>query len=69
MIDTNQIQQLGQTAQAIKTQLNPWIPALAIAAAWIGRELNRFATWSGAAAEKIITRGGIIKITLKLFWN
>lgn len=69
MIDTNQIAQLGETARAIKTQLNPWLPALAIAAAWLGRELNRLAAWSQNAAEKIIAHGGLIKIVTKLFWN
>jgi hypothetical protein len=69
MIDTNQIAQLGQTAQAIKTQLNPWLPALAIAAAWLGRELNRLSGWSQTAAEKIIAHGGLLKILAKIFWN
>lgn len=69
MLDTNQILQLGQTAQAIKTQVNPWLPALAIAAAWLGRELNRFIAWSRIAAEKIIAHGGVIKILAKIFWN
>jgi hypothetical protein len=69
MFDTNQITQLGQTAQVLKTQLNPWLPALAIAAAWLGRELNRLVAWSQNAAEKIIAHGGLIKIAIKLFWN
>jgi len=69
MIDTNSITQLGQTAQAIRTQLNPWLPALAIAAAWLGRELNRLAAWSASATEKIIAHGGLIKLIGKLFWN
>lgn len=69
MLDTNQIAQLGQTAQAIKTQLNPWLPALAIAAAWLGRELHRLAAWSNSAGEKIIAHGGLGKILMKLFWN
>jgi hypothetical protein len=67
--DTNQINQLAQTAQDLKTQLNPWLPALAVAAAWLGRELNRFAAWSQAAADKIIAHGGIIKIIGKIFYN
>ncbi|HTR42832.1 MAG TPA: hypothetical protein VMH87_14560 [Pseudomonadales bacterium] len=69
MLDTNQINQLGETAQAVKTQLSPWLPALAIAAAWLGRELNRFAAWSAVAADKIIAHGGILKIIGKIFWN
>jgi hypothetical protein len=67
--DTNQINQLAQTAQVVKTQLSPWLPALAVAAAWLGRELNRFIAWSETAAAKIIAHGGIIKIIGKLFYN
>ena len=69
MIDTNQIAQAGEAAQEIKTQLSPWLPAIAVAAAWLGRELNRLAAWSAAAAEKIMAGGGIVKIVTKLFWN
>jgi hypothetical protein len=69
MLDTNQIAQLGQTAQVIKAQINPWLPAIAIAAAWLGRELNRFIIWANFTAEKIIAHGGLIKILCKLFWN
>jgi hypothetical protein len=49
--------------------LNPWLPAMAIAAAWFGRELTRFSAWFQTAAVKIITHGGILKIILKLIWN
>jgi hypothetical protein len=69
MFDTNQINQLGETAQAVKTRLNPWLPALAVAAAWLGRELNRFAGWSAVTTDKIIAHGGIVKIIAKIFWN
>jgi len=68
MLDTNQIAQIGQTAQVIKTQINPWLPAIAIAA-WLGRELNRFIAWSEIAVERIVAHGGLIKILCKLFWN
>jgi hypothetical protein len=67
--DTNQINQLAQTAQDVKVQLSPWLPALAVAAAWLGRELNRFVAWSEIAADRIIAHGGIIKIIGKLFYN
>ena len=67
--DTNQINQLAQTAQDVKAQLSPWLPALAVAAAWFGRELNRFLAWGEIAADKIIAHGGIIKIIGKLFYN
>jgi hypothetical protein len=69
MIDTNQIAQAGQAAQEIKEQLSPWLPALAVAAAWLGRELNRFTIWSAGAAEKIMAHGGLVRIAIKIFWN
>jgi len=69
MLDTNQINQLAETAQAVKTQLGPWLPALAVAAAWLGRELNRFVAWSEIAVNKIIVHGGMVKIITKIFWN
>jgi hypothetical protein len=69
MLDTNQINQLAETAQAVKSQLSPWLPAMAVAAAWLGRELNRFVAWSEIAANRIIAHGGIVKIIAKIFWN
>ena len=69
LLDTNSVAQIGQTAQAIKIQLNPWLPAIAIAAAWLGRELNRLAAWSAIAGEKIIAHGGLLMITKKILWN
>jgi hypothetical protein len=41
MLDTNSVIQAGQIAKEVKTQISPWLPALAVAAAWLGRELNR----------------------------
>lgn len=76
MIDTNSIIQIGNNVQALldatrnaQHALSPWLPALAVAAAWLGRELNRLASWSQNAAEKIIAHGGLIKILIKIFWN
>lgn len=69
MIDTNSIVQLGQTAQVAKNEISPWLPAMAVAAAWLGRELNRFTAWSAEAAEKIMAHGGLIRIGIKIFWN
>jgi hypothetical protein len=76
MLDTNQLQEISDrvaaaqaAAQAIKIQINPWLPALAIAAAWLGRELNRLATWSTATADKIIAHGGLFKLIAKVFYN
>lgn len=69
MLDPNQITELGQTAQVIKTQLNPWLPALAIAAGWAGRELNRACTSAKSGAEWLLSHGGLLKLIVKLFWN
>lgn len=69
MIDTNQVIQAGQVVQTAKQEISPYLPALAVGAAWAGRELNRFAAWSAGAAEKIMAHGGIGKILVKLIWN
>lgn len=69
MIDTNQIIQAGQVAQEAKTQISPWLPALAIGFAWFGRELNHFLMWLDSGVERIIAHGGLVKIAKKLFWN
>ncbi len=69
ILNTNSIIELSQTAQTVKNQLSPWLPAIAIAAAWLGRELNRLSIWSASAAEKIIAHGGLAKIIKKLIWN
>jgi len=69
MIDTNTISQISETATAAKSALQPWIPAMAVGAAWLGRELSRFNSWASASAEKIIAHGGVIKFIGKLFWN
>jgi hypothetical protein len=76
MINTNQLTELSENlataqaaAQTIKSQLSPWLPAIAIAAAWLGRELNRFSDWFTTVASKIIAHGGLVKIFIKFFWN
>jgi hypothetical protein len=80
MLDTNSIIQSVQTAQELLSTLNsqrsqlssalsPWLPAIAVGAAWLGRELNRLAAWSENAAGKIMMHGGIAKILWKLIWN
>lgn len=73
MLNTNQIQTAletaNNTAQIVRTQINPWLPAIAVAAAWLGRELSRLSAWLQTAASKIIAHGGIAKILWKLVWN
>lgn len=78
MIDlsTNDINQIAQqvaatqvAAQQIKETISPWLPALAIAAGWAGREINRFCAAARTGAEWTMQHGGITKIIGKLFWN
>lgn len=68
MIDTNAVNQAAQVAQDVRTQLSPWVPALAVASAWLGRELNRLSAWSAGAAERLIAHGGLLRYVLKIFW-
>ena len=68
MLDTNDLIQAGQIAQTAREQISPWLPAITIAAAWLGRELNRLSAWLQTATSKIIAHGGLIKIVIKLFW-
>ena len=69
MIDTNQVQQLAQVGAEIKTQVSPWLPALAVGAAWAGREVRNFNAWLINGAEYVIGHGGLGMIIRKLIWN
>ncbi len=69
MLDTNSIIEASNAARVIKQQISPWLPAIAVAAAWLGRELNRLAAWTESAAAKVMAHGGIVKILWKLIWN
>jgi len=69
MIDTNQVQQVIDTASTVHTQLSPYLPALAIAAGWLGREIRNLNAWLLAASEYIIAHGGLLTIARKLLWN
>lgn len=68
MIDTNLIPQAVQDVATIKTQLSPYLPALAVAAAWAGREIRNVNLYLENVASKIIAHGGIWQIVKKL-WN
>ena len=68
MIDTNQIAQAAQDVAAVKSQLSPYVPALAVAAAWAGREIRNVNLYLEAVAAKIIAHGGVWQIVRKL-WN
>jgi hypothetical protein len=77
MIDTNQIQQAAQVAQAaasaattIKEQISPWmISAISLGAAWAGREISRATAAAKNGAEWLMGHGGLLKIGVKVFWN
>jgi len=76
MLDTNSIIQTAANIQVLldaarnaQHAVSPWLPAIAVAAAWLGRELNRLAAWSENAAGKIMAHGGIARILWKLIWN
>jgi hypothetical protein len=69
MIDTNQIAQAAQDAAALKAQLSPWLPALAVAAAWLGRELRNFNHWIFDLGEYVMAHGGLALYLKKLVWN
>ena len=69
MIDTNQVQQIADTATAVKSQLQPWLPAIAVGAAWLGREIANFNAWLVSMGGRIIAHGGVIRIIGKLIYN
>ena len=69
MIDTNSITQAAQTVAEAKTQFSPYLPTLAIAFGWAGRELRNFNAWLFLASEYVIGHGGIVMILKKLIWN
>ena len=69
MIDTNQIAQAASDVAAVKSQLSPYLPALAVAAAWAGREIRNVNLYIENVAAKIIEHGGVGTIIKKLLWN
>lgn len=68
MIDTNTITEAGQTVAVAKATLAPYLPALAVAAAWAGREIRNVNLYLENVAGKIIAHGGIWQIAKKI-WN
>lgn len=69
MIDTNQVQQAAQVVAEAKVQFSPYLPALAVAAAWCGREIRNFNVWLFNACEYMRSHGGIALLLWKLIWN
>jgi hypothetical protein len=68
-LDTNSIPQAAAVVTEVKAQLSPYLPALAVAAGWAGRELRNFNAWCFQAAEYVISHGGFGMIVKKLIWN
>ena len=57
-----------QHAGQVKQSFAPYLPALAVAAAWAGREIRNVNLYLENVAGKIIAHGGIWQIVKKL-WN
>jgi hypothetical protein len=75
MIDTNQILQAAnnvaaasEAATQIKATMSPWMPALAIAAGWAGREISRATAAAKNGAEWSMKHGGLLRVAVKVFW-
>lgn len=69
MIDTNQVNQVAETAQAVHAQLTANWPAICAAAVIVARELRNFNLWVVGVAEFVIRHGGAGMILKKLLWN
>lgn len=69
MIDTNSINQVAGDAQAIKTQLVSWWPAICVVGAVAGREICKVNGWLEYVCGAIIAHGGVGNIARKLIWN
>jgi len=65
---TNTVATAAQEVAAVKLSLSPYLPALAVAAAWAGRELRNVNLYLENVATKIIAHGGVWQIVRKL-WN
>jgi hypothetical protein len=68
MIDTNTIPQVAANVAIVKSQLTPYLPALAVAAGWAGREIANFNRWLFNVASFVIAHGGLWQLLRKL-WN
>ena len=69
IIDTNQIQQAAEAAQAVAAEVKTNWPAISAAAFIIARELGNLNRWLVNVAEFIIKHGGIGWLIWKLVWN
>lgn len=62
MIDSNQVAQIGETVQSVKTQVSLNWPFICAVALWLRTELKN-------VSEYIIGHGGFWMIVKKLWWN
>lgn len=69
MIDTNTIQQAGDTVAVAATQLKVNWPAVSAAAVIVARELKNFNEWLAGLGAAVIRHGGLLMIVKKLIWN
>jgi len=69
MMDTNNFQHAIDTAVTFKAQISPYLPALAVASGWAGREIANFNRWLKNVIEWMIGHGGIGWLIWKLIWN
>jgi hypothetical protein len=67
--DTNMVNQVAGDALAVKAQVQANWTAIAIAAAWLGREIRNFNLWLESVVSKVISHGGIGWLIYKLVWN
>jgi len=65
---TNTVATAAQDVAAVKSSFSPYLPALAVAAAWAGREIRNVNLYLESIASKIIAHGGIWQIVKKI-WN
>lgn len=68
MIDTNQIEQAGQVAGAIKQQVTANWPAICAGLVWLRVELKNINDWAFGFAEYAIAHGGIVRFLAKIIW-
>lgn len=62
MLDSNQVAQIGETAQAVKTQVTANWPFICAVALWLRTELKNF-------SEYVMGHGGFGMMAIKLLWN
>ena len=67
VVESNLLAVIHRAGQVQQT-FSPYLPALAVAAAWAGREIRNVNLYLENIAAKIIAHGGVWQIVKKL-WN